>query len=155
MYEKEKRSHFRRCAFKAMKLTENWSLHEIAHPDILATVGNRCADFLHPELANTCQALRDQFGALFANGMFNGQLFTSSGLRLPLGHTGAMMSDHKFGCAVDLKSHTVTPINMQNYIIMHQDQFPYITRLESALVTKTWLHVSVGTREGTIKIFNP
>lgn len=138
-----------------MKLTANFKLKELVHPDIINRVGDRAADFLHPELANTLQALRDRFGSIVVNGKYKGKEFTSSGLRLPYGKVGAILSSHKFGCAADCKFVDIEPIDVQNYIIQHQDEFPSITRLENALVTKTWLHVETGVRENSIRVFNP
>jgi len=140
-----------------MKLAPNWFLHELVHPDILDRIGDRAADFLNPNLAPTLQSIRDKFGVMVVNGMYSGKLFTSSGLRLPHGHVGAMLSSHKFGCAADCKFMGVKPIDVQSYIINNQDEFPYISRMESALVTKTWLHIETQTekREGSIHVFNP
>ena len=138
-----------------MKLSKNFSLSELVHPDIIAKVGNRSADFLHPMAVGTLQALRDEFGSITVNGMFNGQVFKDSGLRLPHGHVGANLSSQKFGCGFDLKFSNRKPIEVQNHIILNQSDYPYITRIENALVTKTWLHLEIGERTNSIKVFNP
>lgn len=138
-----------------MKLTANFRLDELAHPDIIQVVGQRAADFLHPELAPTLQAIRDKFGMIVVNGQFRGKDFISSGLRLPYGDVGAVLSSHRFGCAADCKFYDVEPIEVQNYIISHQDEFPHITRLENALITETWLHVETGKRNRSIRVYNP
>lgn len=138
-----------------MKLTTNFQLEEFIHPEILERIGDRSADFLHPMLAPTVQVLRDRFGPITINDWLWGGKFKSSGLRLPKGDVGAILSSHRFGTASDLKFDAVEPITVQNYIIQHQDQFPHISRLENALVTKTWLHVECGVRTNSIKVFNP
>jgi len=138
-----------------MKLTKNFSLSELVHPDILDLVGDDAVKLLHPELAPTLQAIRDKFGKIMINGDIWGKKFTLSGLRPKNTTVGAKRSKHKIGTAADCKFETVTPIEVQNYIILHQDEFPNITRIENALVTKTWLHVETGERTGSIKVFNP
>lgn len=138
-----------------MKLSENFFLDELIHPDILAKIGESSVDFLHPLLVPTLQALRDKFGRIVVNGEYRGIVFTNSGLRKPRGTVGAALSRHKFGCAADCKFDDIEPIDVQNYVIQHQQEFPYITRLENALVTKTWLHIEVGNRHNSIKVFNP
>ncbi len=135
-----------------MRVSNNFELSEFINPEILAKVGDRALDFLHPELIPTCQALRDKFGAI----MVNGGGFVDSGLRTPYGSVGAALSAHRFGCAADLKFATAHPIDVQNYIIAHQNEFPHITRLENAIVTVSWLHVETGDRgDKPIKVFNP
>lgn len=138
-----------------IEVSNNFSLEEFIHPAILKRVGDRSLDFLHPQLVLTIQALRDKFGRITINNWLWDGKFKDSGLRLPLGELGAGMSSHKFGCAADCKFSDVEPIEVQTYIIRHQSEFPSIVRLENALVTKTWLHVEVGVRYGSVKVFNP
>lgn len=138
-----------------MRLTTSFQLSELVDPDILERVGDRAADFLHPELAPTLQKLRDRLGAISVNGTFNGKTFTESGLRHPKTRTGASLSAHRFGTAADCKFYEATPIEAQRYILKHADEFPYITRMENADVTVTWLHLEVGKRKGSIYVFNP
>lgn len=138
-----------------MKVSSNFSLEEFVHPAIFKRVGDRSLDFLHPLLIPTIQALRDKFGSVTVNDWLWKGKFKNSGLRLPLGELGASMSSHKFGCAADCKFSDVEPIEVQTYVVRHQKEFPNIVRLENALVTKTWLHVEVGIRHGSVKVFNP
>lgn len=138
-----------------MRLTKDFILQEFIHPDIFECVGKRSADFLHPLLAPTIQLLRDKFGKIVINNWQWGGAFVNSGLRVPNGKVGARFSAHKFGCGGDCKFEDIEPIEVQNYIIMHPDKFTAITRLENALVTKTWLHVEAGVRTRSIKVFNP
>ena len=138
-----------------MRLTTSFLLSELVDPDILERVGDRAADFLHPELAPTLQKLRDRFGAICVNGTFRGKTFTESGLRHPKARTGASLSSHRFGTAADCKFYEATPIEVQRYILKHADEFPHITRMENAEVTVTWLHIEIGKRKSSIYVFNP
>ena len=64
-----------------MKLTTNFQLQELVHPEIYAKVGERCADWLHHDLAPTLQQLRDDFGPIEVNTWVWGGAFVDSGLR--------------------------------------------------------------------------
>ncbi len=135
-----------------MQISKDFYLEEFINPAILQRIGDRALDFLHPNLITTVQALRDKFGAI----RINGGGFVDSGLRTPYGDVGAALSAHRFGTAADLKFATVEPNDVQIYIVSHQGEFPFISRMENAIITKTWLHVEAGERrDGTIKIFNP
>jgi len=139
------------------KLSKNFKLKELVHLDIIERVGIRAADFLHPCLVPTLQVLRDKFGPAVVNGVFNNRTYTNSGLRLPNSSIGAPLSTHRFGNGADVKFKKNTPLAVQNYILNNQDIFPHITRLENAMLTKTWLHLEVGDRKDgeTITVFNP
>ena len=138
-----------------MKVSANFDLREYIHTDIYTKIGDRSADFLHPRLIYTVQALRERFGAIRINDWHTGGRFESSGLRLPHGGVGAMLSSHKFGTAADLKFASITPEEVQNAINSHQDQYPFISRMENAIITKTWLHIECGSRRvGSIIVFN-
>lgn len=138
-----------------MKLSDHFNLDELVHSDIIEVVGDRSADFLHPELIPTLEAIRARFGPIVINGTYKGKEFTDSGLRLPNGNVGAKLSAHRFGTACDCKFYDATPLEVQNYIIRHQSEFPNITRLENAMTTVTWLHCEIGKRKGSIKVYYP
>ena len=140
-----------------MKLTKDFSLQEFVHPDIYERTGARSASFLDRMLPPTCQTIRDKFGGITINDWLWSGRFIDSGLRLPHGGVGAKFSAHKFGNAADLKFKEVSPIEVQNYIMKHQDKFPHIIRIENAVVTETWLHIETGVRDedDSIHVFNP
>ena len=138
-----------------MQLTDNFSLDELVSSDIIETVGERAADFLHPELAPTLQKLRNRFGSIIVNGTFRGKIFNNSGLRHPKSSIGATLSAHRFGTAADCKFYEYAPVEIMRYITNHAGEFPHITRMENAEITQTWLHIEVGERRGHIYIFNP
>ena len=139
-----------------MKVTKNFDLRELVHPEIYKVVGDRSFDFLNPLLPITIQALRDEFGPIVINDWLWDGEFVNSGLRYPMSQFGAKLSAHKFGTAADLKFLDADPIQVQAYIHSHPEDYLYITRLEDANITKTWLHVEVGDRRSNeIVIFKP
>lgn len=138
-----------------MKLTTNFQLHEFVHPDHIEILGDRSADWLNPNLATTVQDLRDLVGQITICDWYWGGRFKDSGLRL-ITSVGAAFSAHKGGCAADLKFKNRSPIDVQEMIMENQYKFPYISRMENAEITKTWLHCEVSTnRNKAIKIYNP
>ncbi len=138
-----------------MKLTTNFQLQELVHKEIYEVCGDRSFDFLNPLLPITIQALRDEFGPIIINDWLWGGEFVNSGLRYPTSQFGAKLSAHKFGAAADLKFADADPIQVQAYIHSHPDDYPYITRMEDANITKTWAHIECGGRRGDIIIFQP
>jgi len=146
------------------KLTTNFALEEMVHPTIFNTIGDRAADFLNVNLAPTAQFLKEflteHLGhneSITVNDWAWGGNFKSSGLRLPAGLVGAKLSAHRFGTAIDCKFKHLTPVEVQDLIMSNQDKFIFISRMENAKVTKTWLHLETCTnkRTGNIKVFNP
>ena len=138
-----------------MKLTSNFRAEEFIHPAIWNKIGDRAVDFLNPRLVPTCQQLRDIFGPIIVNDWYIDGRFEDSGLRMPQGIVGAALSSHRFGCAADLKLTDIDPISVQQHIIRHREHFPYVTRMENAEITKTWLHLETGIRHGEIHVFDP
>ncbi|PCJ26705.1 MAG: hypothetical protein COA94_04730 [Rickettsiales bacterium] len=140
-----------------IRLEKNFILSELVHPALYKQFKGASYNMLNIRLSPTLQSIRDVFGQMAINGFFKGRLFKDSGLRLPHGKVGAKRSGHKFGYTADAKFYDTTPIEVQRHILEHQEDFPYITRMEDANITKTWLHIEVGTnnRVGAIYVFKP
>lgn len=70
---------------------------------------------------------------------------------------GALYSGHKFGNCADCKFRYHSVRDAYNYIMSHQEFFPYIIRIEDPLYTPSWLHIEVSTyiREGNIDVYKP
>jgi len=141
-----------------MKLSKNFSLEELVHPDFINMLGDRAAHLINPRLVDTCQALRDQVQTgITINDWHRGGNFKFSGLR-PLDSTvGAKRSMHKTGKAADLKFTGLTAEKVYYHILNNQDKYPYIIRMESIDYTPSWIHIECDydKRAGQIAIFNP
>lgn len=141
-----------------MKISEHFDIRELVHPDIYnhPAIGDRCADFIHPNAKYALEDLREVFGAITVNDWMIGGRYEDSGLRLPGGSVGSPLSAHRFGCAFDLKFAQATPAEVFYHVLNNQRNFPLISRMESADYTPTWLHVEITTRRyGDIIVFNP
>ncbi len=88
--------------------------------------------------------------------------FQSSGLRAKWDGTGAALSQHRRGCAADLKVTGMTPTQVFDLIQANKALFIELglTTVENLNATPTWLHVDIrpridGMLEGEFLIVNP
>jgi hypothetical protein len=87
-----------------MKLTKNFSLQEFVPPAMYKKWGDKSVQFIDMRIVYFAQALRDNLGMpIVINNWHTGGQYKESGLRAFNTPTGASMSQHKFGRAVDLK----------------------------------------------------
>ncbi|MBL4831615.1 MAG: hypothetical protein JKY55_17240 [Aliivibrio sp.] len=132
-----------------------FTLEELIDQTTFNQFGNKAWWFLDEKALITLDQLREAFGALTVNNWAIGGAYQHSGFRHPLSAIGAKLSQHKFGRAFDVKSKHYTPEQMQAFIIANPERFPYITTIENASQTKTWLHFDVRLRfEPNIVVFN-
>jgi len=87
-----------------MKLTTNFSLLEFIPQTIYKKWGDKSVQFLDMRIVHFAQAVRDNLKMpIVINNWHLGGKYQESGLRAFNTKTGASMSQHKFGRAVDLK----------------------------------------------------
>lgn len=70
-----------------MKISDNFSIQELVHPDIYnhPAIGVRCVDFIHPEAAPTLEAIKKATGdVITVNDWLWGGQYVDSGLRMPV-----------------------------------------------------------------------
>lgn len=129
---------------------KNFELFELVPPEIYRSRGERGWELLCPRMLATLQTFRDVFGKITVNDWYWGGKYSESCLRGFATSTGAALSQHKFGRAVDKKFHSVTPREVFDYVLAHPNRFPYLTTLEDVQFTPTWLHSDTRnhTREG-------
>lgn len=133
-----------------------FKIQELVYPSLAERGEDFAWQFLRPDAVASLDKIREKFGPCTVNNYLWGGLRTASGLRPLVGGVGAAMSLHRFGAAFDVVPHKATPVEVYEYILTHQDQFPLIKRLENAHLTKTWLHFDVAnTQSPTILTFNP
>ena len=122
---------------------KHFILQELVGPEFFAKWGERAWEWLRPELLETIDQLRRKFGSITINNWHNGGVFKESGLRDFSANIGAEFSMHKFGVAMDCKFKDILPPLVQEHVLQHANQFPLLTCMEDAMITKTWLHVDV------------
>lgn len=147
-----------------MRLSNNFILQELVHPSVYETWGDSSVDFLNKHMVEMLQLLRNETGSrLVVNDWHIDGPYQDSGLRLPNGVVGSMMSKHKFGCACDVKPIELTTDDLLDEIEAHPAKYYGITRIENIEYTRTsrgvhgkdWIHIEFGDRSGDIKVFIP
>jgi hypothetical protein len=131
-----------------MKVSENFVLQEFICPEIYNAWGEKSIQFIDFNIIMFAQRLRDKYGKpLVINNWHTGGKYKDSGLRRFNSKTGAKMSQHRFGRAVDIKillaNGTIDPKGgerlrefvKKNYLGMFSD---IITTIEAD--TEGWLH---------------
>lgn len=115
--------------------------------------------------------LRDRFGPLVVNNWHNGGTRKDSGLRFSLTATGAAVSQHKFGRAIDFVSSKVTPAEIYQDLVKvgglkpgfkfrtheYNEPWHWISRIEY-FEGMSWTHIDTarmsGAGDGSIKVFS-
>lgn len=145
-------------AEKRIKVTENFFLDELLHPDIYFKVKDP-RRFLDMRVVYGLQFLRDKAGIPFTvNNWAKGGARKLSGIRPMYTTKGALFSMHKFGRAYD-------PVCDSGPELLHQIikenegeliQSQRITRVEAIEHTPTWTHIdNAWTGKDSIHFFNP
>lgn len=135
---------------------KHFVIEELVYPELVSKQGDRAWMWLRPDAIASLDAIREKFGTCTVNNYKWGGPRIASGLRPLVGGVGAAMSLHRFGAAFDVVPHKATPVEVYEYILANQSQFPHIRRLENAHLTKTWLHFDVAnTQSDKILVFNP
>lgn len=157
-----------------IRISDNYFLDEFIPPEMYQKFGEKSLLWLRPDVVRIAQALRHFFGAVTINNWsHNGEVtaemflklpkaiqdeyFTQSGIRLHNSETGALFSQHKYGCAADLKFKTVDPDTVRRFIVAnYHEKFRPLGLRRMEAQTKTWVHVDIGnTGSSELVIFNP
>lgn len=141
-----------------MKVAANFSLSEFVSPAIYKKWGVASLWFLDKRLFPLAQFIRDRHGSTTINGTLNGHTYTQSGFREPGSKTGAKLSQHRFGRALDLKFSDATIQEVYDDIVNNFDLYKKfgLTTVENINFTKTWLHIDLrNTNQEELKIVNP
>ena len=93
--------------------------------------------FVRPNILQTADKLREIFGIAYINDWYYGGKNDSRGYRLFDDPDGAPLSEHKRGNALDIVFRDYEADEVRGYIMTHQDEFPYIKRLEIGI---DWVH---------------
>jgi hypothetical protein len=143
-----------------IKVSSHFFLDELVPPSIYSRWGERAMTFVDYRIVLALDHLRDLIDKpIIVNNWINGGQYKESGLREFTTTTGARMSQHKFGRAMDIKVAGMTPKQVHAIILENEKFFiqnQLITTLENADYTKTWTHIDCRfTGLDTIQIVNP
>ncbi len=115
--------------------------------------------FVDPRIRKLANFVRVYFGrpVTINNWLWGGQ-FNESGFREPTSTTGANLSQHRFGRAIDIKVSGMTPKQVYDAILLNEKVFMEqgLTCMENIAFTPTWVHLDVrNTGLNKILIVNP
>ena len=134
----------------------HFQLHELVPQDVHEARGEAAWELLDPRILITADAIRDTFGPTTINDWRDGGLFKESGLRSFDSTTGAKLSQHRYGRAIDVKCKDATPQEVHAYILANPDKFPHVTTLEDIAATPSWTHCDCRNNVGSaIRIVKP
>ena len=131
-----------------MKISENFCSEEFISRDLHNSIDQRGLDprwYIDKDLVKFCEWLKTECNGVDVtiNNWKWGGLYQFSGLRGP-NDIGALLSQHKFKNAIDVKVKGFTPSQIRQIIL---DNFIYIntefgiTTIEKIKDTPTWVHI--------------
>lgn len=124
------------------KISENFVIQEFVPPQIYNQFGEKSIWFINPQIIKIAEFVRSFFNKpVTINNWHVGGTYTESGFRMPDTTTGAKLSAHKRGQAVDIKMSGVDYEHIRKTILENEKKFidAGVTTFEDG--TKTWLHL--------------
>lgn len=125
-----------------MQLSTNFVLQEFVPPEIYSLYGDNSIWFLDQRIIDLAQALRDDLGVpITINNWHRGGPYKNSGFRLPSSTEGKLLSQHKYGRAIDPKAKGISPEIVRNHLRRNFTAYQTLglTTIESD--TPTWVHM--------------
>jgi hypothetical protein len=131
---------------------KHFGIKELVSPNIYNMHGDKAWGVIDERILRTIDALRERFGSCTVNDWSWGGKFEHSGFRDESYYksTDAYLksrSQHKYGRAMDCKFKNHKAHEVRKYIIQNQDEFPYVTFIETGPlkngVDMSWVHIDV------------
>lgn len=136
-----------------------FDLRELVAPTIWKQYGDSSIWFIDPKMIEFLNFSRKRYNkAITVNNWHTGGQFSQRGFRSPYSATGATLSQHKFGRAMDYNVADMTPNEIRADILKHQEDFMEtgITTIEDGAFAISWVHADCRyTRMNTILIVKP
>jgi len=124
-------------------MTDHFRIEEFVPEVVFNQYGAQSIWFIDPRLPILAEALREKYGPLTVNNWLWGGGRQNSGFRLPDCETGAYLSDHKRGIALDIVPKNITAEEMLNDVIQNYDLFKPLGLTTVETGTKGWVHISM------------
>jgi hypothetical protein len=142
-----------------MKITNNIWLQELVPSAIFQSWGNRAIMFIDPVVPLFAQKIRDRYGKpMIINNWHTGGTFQLRGFRPPASTVGGLLSQHRFGRAIDFHIPGVPVQEIYKDILDNQATWraEQLTTLENISHTPTWIHADCRWHAGPgILVVNP
>lgn len=127
-----------------IKIEANFYLDEFIDQETYRQYGRQSIWFLDFRIVRIAQLLRNVSGQpVIINSWFHGGGFNESGFRRPASRTGAYLSQHRFGRAIDPKVNGKDPEEVHELIHFYKAKFMAagLSTLEHTDFTPTWSHL--------------
>ena len=121
-----------------------FDVRELVDQNTFKALSVNAAWLIDPNIVRILDLLREKLGApVIVNNWHTGGPFKSSGFRSMSDKTGAMFSQHRRGCAADVKSAGRKPADLLAIINANFELFKAagLTTIEDVNFTPTWLHL--------------
>jgi len=131
-----------------IQISKNFFLDEYVTQEFYKKWGERCIQWIRPEVIHIDQFLRDRFHVrIIINNWCDDGNRQQSGLRYPVSEVGAGDSLHKFGCASDKIFFEKDPgfyAEVRRDIVKHfKDLYQPLGLTTIEANTETWLHTNI------------
>lgn len=123
-------------------ISKHFVIQEFVPPQIYKQFKDNSIWFVSAEIIKVADFIREYFNKpVTINNWHISGTYTESGFRMPNTDTGAKLSAHKRGCAIDIKMPGVDYDEIRKVILANEKEFMKagVTTIEDG--TSTWLHV--------------
>lgn len=129
---------------KKMKASKHFDLREFVDPETWRVRGVESKGLMNQRLFFIADFIREKVGqAVTINNWHLGGQFRESGLRNPNTSTGAKLSQHKLGNAIDVKSTGYDGRKWYDFVRANAKELYTlgVRRIEDKSLATTWLHI--------------
>lgn len=127
-----------------LRVSKNFNIVEFIPQEIYTRYGDSAIRFINKDLIKIAQFIRDRFNnTVVINDWYYGGVYNESGFRTPDSNTGANLSAHKRGMAIDIKIEGYSSEYIRQDIIQNYDVYREYGVTAIELDTVGWVHISV------------
>jgi hypothetical protein len=130
-----------------------FDVREFVCPRTFKMLGVKSAWLIDPKIVRVCDLLRELVGAPVTVNNWHyaaphENKYVASGFRAVWEKVGGQLSQHRRGCAADVKVKGMSPAALLSVIMAHGDRFDAagLTTIESIDFTPNWLHLDTRPR---------
>lgn len=127
-----------------MQLSPHFQIQEFVPKGVFDSWGVKSTWFLDDKIVRVAELIRSHFDKpVTINNWHLGGAHFESGFRTPETKTGASLSQHRFGRAIDIKIEGIEAHELYLEILNNEPLFRLggIAAMENILSTPTWVHV--------------
>jgi len=125
-------------------VSEHFCIQEFVDPKTYKDRGDSSIGLINRKLIDIAEFVRSKIGKpITINNWHAGGQFKESGLRNPNTSTGAKLSQHKLGCAIDCKASGYSGDEWEIFVRENAKELYNlgVRRIEDKNLATTWLHI--------------